>query len=105
MIVWPSAVAPFAVTVVTAQPKDEGVRVAGERLYDELRAAGVEVLLDDRPERAGVKFRDAELIGVPTRVTVGTRGLAEGTVEVTDRATGETRSVPIGDLLAAVRPG
>ena len=57
---------------------------AGESVYEELTAAGIEVIIDDRAERAGVKFRDAELTGIPFRVTVGKRGLADGTVEVTD---------------------
>jgi len=60
------------------------------------------VIIDDRAERAGVKFRDSELTGIPLRVTVGKRGLAEGTVEITDRATGETRKVPAGDAIAQV---
>ena len=60
------------------------------------------MIIDDRPERAGVKFRDAELTGIPLRVTVGKRGLAEGTVEITERATGEMRKVPAGDAAAQV---
>jgi prolyl-tRNA synthetase len=60
------------------------------------------VIIDDRTERAGVKFRDAELTGLPLRVTVGKRGLAEGTAEITERATGETRKVPVGEAVAQV---
>jgi prolyl-tRNA synthetase len=106
-IAWPVAVAPFAVTVVVAQSKDEATAAAGERVYQRLRDAGVPVVIDDRQERAGVKFRDAELVGIPLRVTVGTRGLAAGTVELTDRRTGETTTAPLDEsldeLLAAVR--
>jgi prolyl-tRNA synthetase len=101
-IVWPLAVAPFSVVVTVAQSEDAEVAKAGAAIYEQLTAAGVEVIIDDRPERAGVKFRDAELTGIPLRVTVGKRGLAEGTVEITDRATGETRKVPVGEAAAAV---
>jgi prolyl-tRNA synthetase len=72
-------------------------------VYEQLTAAGIEVIIDDRAERAGVKFRDAELTGIPFRVTVGKRGLAEKVVEVTRRATGETVKVGIGDVLAYLR--
>jgi prolyl-tRNA synthetase len=101
-LVWPATVAPFQVTVVVAQSDHAETAEAGERIYAELRDAGVEVLLDDRPERAGVKFRDAELVGIPLRVTVGRRGLADGTVEVTERATGHTELVPVGELAGRV---
>ena len=102
-IVWPVPVAPFSVVVTVAQSEDTEVAKAGESVYEQLGAAGVEVIIDDRAERAGVKFRDAELTGIPLRVTVGKRGLAGGTVEVTRRATGETVSVAPGDVLAHVR--
>lgn len=101
-IVWPLAVAPFQVAVVTAQP-DDSVIAAGEDIYRDLRAAGVDVIVDDRRERAGVKFRDVELVGIPLRVTVGKRGLADGVVELTIRATGDTTRVPLRDLVAEVQ--
>ncbi|MDX6395585.1 MAG: prolyl-tRNA synthetase [Streptosporangiaceae bacterium] len=101
-IVWPLAVAPFSVVVVVAQSEDAEVAKAGAAIYEQLAAAGVEVVIDDRTERAGVKFRDAELTGIPLRVTVGRRGLAEGTAEITERATGETRKVPVGDVAGQV---
>ena len=72
-------------------------------MYEQLTAAGIEVIIDDRSERAGVKFRDAELTGIPLRVTVGKRGLAEGMVEITRRVTGETAGVPLGEVLPHVR--
>jgi len=97
-IVWPAAVAPFEVDVVIAQQDNAEVAEAGERVYQALLAAGVEVIVDDRPVRAGVKFSDAELVGIPFRVTVGKRGLASGSAELTDRATGSTVSVPLDDL-------
>jgi prolyl-tRNA synthetase len=102
-VVWPLAVAPYQVAVVVAQSNDEETAAAGERLYRELTEAGIEVIIDDRKERAGVKFRDAELTGIPFRVTVGKRGLAEGTVEVTTRATGETEHVAIDGVVPGLK--
>ena len=101
-IVWPLAVAPFSVVIVVAQSNDEEVAAAGKALYEELTAAGVEVIIDDRAERAGVKFSDAELTGIPYRITVGKRGLAEGSAELTERLTGETRKVARGDVVTEV---
>jgi prolyl-tRNA synthetase len=102
-IVWPAAVAPFEVVVVIAQQDDAAVADAGERLYQALLDAGVDVIVDDRPVRAGVKFSDAELVGIPFRVTVGKRGLASGSAELTDRATGTTVHIPLDDLPKHVR--
>jgi prolyl-tRNA synthetase len=102
-IVWPVAVAPFAVDVVVAQSEDPESAKVGESVYEQLTAAGIEVIIDDRAERAGVKFRDAEITGIPFRVTVGKRGLADSTVEVTTRATGETVKIAIGDIVAHLR--
>jgi prolyl-tRNA synthetase len=102
-IVWPLAVAPFAVVITVAQAEDPEVAKVGESLYEQCGMAGIEVIIDDRAERAGVKFADAELTGIPLRVTVGKRGLADGAVEVTTRATGETVRVAIGDVLPHLR--
>ena len=102
-IVWPAAVAPFEVDVVIAQQDDAAVAAAGERVYQALLDAGVEVIVDDRPVRAGVKFSDAELVGIPFRVTIGKRGLASGTAELTDRATGSTVHVPLDELAKHVQ--
>jgi len=102
-IIWPVAVAPFEVVVVIAQQDDPAVAEAGEEVYGALVAAGVDVIVDDRPVRAGVKFSDAELVGIPFRVTVGKRGLATGTAELTDRASGTTVAVPLADLAKHVR--
>jgi prolyl-tRNA synthetase len=101
-IVWPVAVAPFQVVVVIAQQDDEAVAAAGERAYQALLAAGADVIVDDRSVRAGVKFSDAELVGIPFRVTIGKRGLAGGTAELTERATGETTQIPLDDIAAHV---
>jgi prolyl-tRNA synthetase len=81
--------------VVVAQSENTEVAAEGERVYQSLLDAGVEVIVDDRPVRAGVKFSDAELTGIPFRVTVGKRGLASGTAELTDRATGTTVPIPL----------
>jgi prolyl-tRNA synthetase len=102
-IVWPAAIAPFEAVVVVAQQNDAAVAEAGERAYRALLDAGVDVIIDDRPDRAGVKFSDAELVGIPFRITIGKRGLATGTAELTDRATGETVSVPLDDVTKHVR--
>ncbi|URM98803.1 proline--tRNA ligase [Actinomadura madurae] len=102
-IVWPLSVAPYQVAVVAAQSDDAAVAGAAEDVYAGLTAAGAEVVIDDRPERAGVKFRDVELTGIPFRVTVGRRGLAEGVAEVTVRATGETSKIALDSVVAHVR--
>ncbi|MFC0434606.1 proline--tRNA ligase [Kutzneria buriramensis] len=95
---WPRIVAPADVHLVIAG-KDDAVREGAEKLAAELSAAGIEVLLDDRKASPGVKFADAELIGVPTILVVG-RGLASGVVEVKDRATGERGDVPVDEVVA-----
>src|SRR5580692_1186234 len=102
-IIWPAAVAPFEVVVVIAQQDDAAVAAAGEQVYQALIDEGVEVIVDDRQVRAGVKFSDAELVGIPFRVTVGKRGLAAGTAELTERATGSTVHVALDDLPKHVR--
>ena len=94
-IVWPAEISPFDVVITVLRPDDDRTLGAANGLYDELVSAGVEVLLDDRDERPGVKFNDAELIGVPLRVTVGPRGLDNGIVEVVERGSGESREVPV----------
>src|ERR1700722_1195693 len=102
-IVWPAAVAPFEAVVVVAQQNDAAVAEAGERAYQALLGAGVDVIIDDRPDRAGVKFSDAELVGIPFRITIGKRGVAAGTAELTDRATGETVVIPLDEIAKHVR--
>ena len=89
--------------MVIAQQDDPEVAEAGEEVYAALTDAGIEVIVDDRPVRAGVKFSDAELVGIPFRVTVGKRGLAAGTAELTDRGSGSTVAVPLADLAQHVR--
>ena len=100
-IVWPVEVAPFEV-VVTAMRLDEATLGPAEQLYTDLKAAGVDALLDDRDARAGVKFADAELVGFPIRLTVGPRGLENGIVEMVERASGEKREVPLDEVVTTV---
>jgi prolyl-tRNA synthetase len=102
-IVWPAAIAPFEAVVVVTQQDNAEVAEKGEQVYRGLADAGIDVIIDDRPVRAGVKFSDAELVGIPFRVTIGKRGLAAGTAEVTDRATGETVEIPFDQLAKHVR--
>lgn len=100
-ILWPKAVAPIQVALILMKPKDEDQLAQGHKLYDELKMAGFDVLLDDRDERAGVKFNDMELIGAYMRVVLG-RGLAEGKVEI--KMTGqETQEVLLTDLLDFIK--
>ena len=101
-IVWPVSVAPFEVVVTVLKTDDLETLAAGERLYAGLRVAGIDVLLDDRAERPGVKFTDAELVGIPYRVTVGPRGLAEGVVEVQRRTDGTVERLAVGEAAARV---
>lgn len=101
-IVWPRSLAPFDVVVTITNMKQDEVREAGEKLYEELQQAGLEVLLDDRDERAGVKFKDADLIGIPYRVTIGKK-VAEGLVELFDRRTKQSEDVKISEVAAQVQ--
>lgn len=101
-IVWPAGIAPAHVCVIPLSGKPDEVTEAAAKIADELACAGWEVVLDDRDERAGVKFADADLIGWPVQVVVGKRGLKEGSVEVKPRATGEKQSVAIDGVLEAV---
>ena len=92
-ICWPTAIAPFEAIVVVANIQDDTQAQLGEALYAELQAAGVDVLIDDRKERAGVKFKDADLIGIPWRIVVG-RDASEGTVELVCRSSREVQKLP-----------
>ena len=100
-ICWPTAIAPYEVIVVIANVAETQQSALGEQLYTELQAAGVDALLDDRSERAGVKFKDADLLGIPWRVVVG-RGAATGMVELVERATGEKRELLATELQDAL---
>jgi prolyl-tRNA synthetase len=101
-IVWPKHLAPFQVVVILANADDDAVRAEADRIYEGVRALGIDAVLDDRDERAGVKFADADLIGYPVQVTVGKRGLAEGSVDLKVRASGERSSATVGGAVEAV---
>jgi prolyl-tRNA synthetase len=94
----PPAIAPFQVVVTVTNVREAALLEAGEKIAADLSAAGIDVLLDDRDERAGVKFKDAELIGVPFRIAVGKK-LVEGKVELLNRLTNRTDDIPAGEAV------
>lgn len=102
-IVWPVNVAPYEVVVTVVNPKDVKSLETGTRLYETLGEAGIDVILDDRNERPGVKFKDAELVGIPWRITVGPKGLEAGNVEVFRRRGAKKRDVPVERVAEVVR--
>ena len=97
-IVWPISIAPFEVTVIPVNVKQADVMAAAERVAADLDARGVEVFFDDREERPGIKFKDADLAGIPVRITLGEKNVAAGFGEIRDRKTGETLRIPLTDL-------
>jgi hypothetical protein len=99
-ICWPASVAPFDVTLVDLSGGDPHVTEVATSVYDDLARAGLEVLYDDRDDRAGVKFNDADLMGIPVRLTVGGRGVKKGVVELKVRRSGQMKDVPLGGGLA-----
>jgi prolyl-tRNA synthetase len=102
-ITWPAEVAPYDVHIVALNLDQAPVVDTLDRLERDLESAGLSVLVDDRDESAGVKFKDADLLGIPWRVTVSPRALERGGVELRNRATGEVQVVPAGDVLGRVR--
>jgi len=102
-IVWPLALAPYEIALVSLNPADAPTREAADALYDALRKAGMDVFYDDRDERPGVKFKDADLIGFPIRVNVGGRAFKDGNVEVVRRRDKSVRTAPLAGALEAVR--
>jgi prolyl-tRNA synthetase len=98
----PASIAPFALVVTITNVADESLRATGEKLACDLEAAGLDVLLDDRDERAGVKFKDADLVGIPFRINVGKKAAA-GQVELVTRATSTSVDVALNDVVALVR--
>ena len=101
-IVWPASIAPFQVHLVLVRASDKTQSALAERLYEELPAAGFEVLFDDRDMSPGIKFKDADLLGCPAQVVVGKRA-PDGVVELKQRDGGERRDVPVAELAAALR--
>ncbi len=103
-IQWPITIAPYQLMLVgLGSPKTPDVIAAADRIYAELRALGIDVLYDDRDERAGVKFNDADLLGIPLRLTVGGKGLQSGALELKVRRNGEVHAIPVGQAVAGVQ--
>ena len=98
----PAAIAPFTVVITPVNSNDAAQKAMAEKLYEEAKAAGLDALLDDRDERPGVKFKDADLIGIPFRITVGKK-LGEGLLEFNVRRTKEKKDVAVGEAIAAVQ--
>jgi len=102
-IIWPVSVAPYEVCLTPLQMNADGpVRAVAERLYEVLQREGIEVILDDREERPGVKFKDADLVGFPFRVNIGEKSLAKGQVEIKRRAGGQVEAVPVNEAAGRV---
>ena len=108
-IIFPLPLAPLQVIILNLDPKNEEISSAAEALYKELQQEGIEVLIDDRDERPGIKFKDGDLIGIPYRVTVGKRFAQEGEVEIRQRKDGETVSLPFeqakNEIINLIRTG
>jgi prolyl-tRNA synthetase len=102
-IIFPLPIAPFHCSVVALNTKDKGVMAEAEEIYFKLEKLGIDVLFDDRDERPGIKFKDNDLMGIPLRIVVGSKGLAEGKVEVKKRATGEVLLLPIEEAIDLVK--
>jgi prolyl-tRNA synthetase len=94
-IQWPMPIAPFDVIVTPANVSDEKTRTVAEAIYNDLLKMGVDVLLDDRDERAGIKFKDADLIGIPLRITIGEKSLLKNVVEFKPRTAAQAEEIPI----------
>jgi prolyl-tRNA synthetase len=103
-ILWPEAIAPFSVVLVPINyQKSSAVQTTADRLYGEFQAAGIDVLLDDRDARPGVKFADSELLGIPHRIVIGERGLAGGTLEYRSRQGTESSDIAIAEAVQIIQ--
>ena len=103
-IIWPKAISPFEILIIVLNDKnDSSVLDQALKIYQELKSDGVEVLIDDRDERAGVKFADADLLGIPKQVIVGKRGIEKNIIEVTSRITGEKRDIKISEVASQLK--
>ncbi|MFQ5952216.1 MAG: proline--tRNA ligase [Candidatus Omnitrophota bacterium] len=98
-IIWPTALAPAEVSVIPVSGEDKGVINESEKIYDELKGAGLEVILDDREKTAGVKFKDSDLVGFPLQIVIGKKNLDQGKIEIKDRATGEKTLIKKNEVL------
>ena len=103
-IIWTDAMAPFTVVIVPMNyKKSADVKAAADKIYAELLAQGVDVLLDDRDERAGVLLADSELLGIPHRIVIGDRALKEGNVEYAERKVGESQSIAVNEIVGKIK--
>jgi prolyl-tRNA synthetase len=102
-IIWPKSITPFDIEILPLNMKDAKTVELAERLYKDLSDAHIEVLMDDREERAGVKFKDADLIGIPTHIIIGEKNLKEGLVEIKDRRTREATKVIIEESVRKIK--
>jgi prolyl-tRNA synthetase len=102
-IIWPKSIAPFDVEIIPLNMKDSKTVEIAEKLYMDLAGEGIEVLIDDRNERAGVKFKDTDLIGIPIHIIIGEKNLKEGLVEIKDRRTKETEKITIGKVVEKIK--
>ena len=98
-IIWPRSIAPFDIEILPLNMKDTRTAEVAEHLYSSLRGKGIEVLIDDRDERAGVKFKDADLIGIPTHLVIGERNLKEGLIEIKERKTKTSEKVKVEEII------
>jgi prolyl-tRNA synthetase len=101
-IIWPTAIAPFSV-VITPIKYDGEIKTAADKLYTDLNTAGIDTLLDDRDARPGSKFADADLIGIPIRITIGDRSLKEGKFELKRRNAAEATMIGVDEAVAAIK--
>lgn len=105
-LIWPKEIAPYAIHIISLNPhKSSEVKSFAEQLYKDLLAAGVGVIYDDREVSAGIKFADADLVGVPTQVVIGNKGLGQGIVEIKDRKDGQTKSILVDEVYAELTSG
>jgi len=101
-LIWPLAVAPYSIILCPLDVTQPDVMQAADTIYNQLQAAGIDVLMDDRDQRPGFKFKDADLIGIPLRVVVGGKGLKEGIVEVKWRGATEPQKIPLNNAVPAI---
>jgi prolyl-tRNA synthetase len=102
-IIWPKNIAPFEVLVLPVQSQDKKVFSLAQNYYQELKKEGLKVLLDDRAESAGIKFKDADLIGIPLRITIGDKNLKNGKVEIKERWSGKVLTVGKDSVLEKIK--
>jgi prolyl-tRNA synthetase len=102
-IVWPMPLAPYQVIITPVNVSEEDIMKAAENLYNSMLAEGIEVIFDDRDERAGVKFKDADLIGIPLRIIIGQKNLLQGNVELKIRKTGENTLYSLQEIVQQVK--